>query len=325
VTAGSSGEGDSALVLFYDDLFLRHESPGHPESPDRLRAITGRLHGEPRLARCPWRTAPAATEDDVLLVHTPRHLGYIQSLSAQGGGWIDADTYCGPDSFAVALMAIGVGLAAVNLAVQSRTTSALALVRPPGHHATPDRAMGFCLFNNVAIAVRHAQTRLGVERVAVVDLDVHHGNGTQDAFYEDASVLYCSLHQLPLYPGTGSSEQRGAGAGLGHNLNLPLAPGTGPGPWLAALREEVLPALRRHRPQLLLVSAGFDALSGDPLAQLELVPETYGAAAEMLIQVATELAAAPTVWFLEGGYDLGKMPEAVRQVALALAVPGQLG
>ncbi|MGC1184436.1 MAG: histone deacetylase [Candidatus Dormiibacterota bacterium] len=319
MAAGASLGPGPHLVFLYDDLFLRHQSPGHPESPDRLRAITEQLYSEPRLAHCPWRTAPAATDEDILLVHTSRHLEHIRSLSASGGGWIDADTYCDGESLAVAVGAVGVSLAAVELATGSPATSAFALVRPPGHHATPERAMGFCLFNNVAIAVRHAQTKLGAERVAVVDLDVHHGNGTQDIFYQDGSVLYCSLHQLPLYPGSGTAAERGIGAGLGQTINVPLAPGTGPDRWLAALREVVVPAIRQHHPQLVLVSAGFDALAGDPLAQLELLPETYAAAAQMLAQVAVDVAAAPTVWVLEGGYDLSQMPEAVRQAALALA------
>ncbi|HVB13624.1 MAG TPA: histone deacetylase [Candidatus Dormibacteraeota bacterium] len=307
------------LVLLYDDLFLQHESPGHPESPERLRAITARLRAEPQLQDCRWEAAPPATEDDVRLVHSRQYLKQIQAFCAKGGGWIDPDTYCRRGSYQVALGAVGAALAAVRLAATSPGSSAFALVRPPGHHATPDRAMGFCLFNNVAIAVRHAQTSYGVERIAVVDLDVHHGNGTQDAFYQDGSVLYCSLHQTPLYPGTGTAAELGAGKGLGANLNLPLPPGTGPARWLGALREQVLPALRRHRTQLIMVSAGFDALATDPLAQLNLVPETYGTAAFLLRDIATELGCGPTVWCLEGGYDLVQMPEAVRRCALALA------
>jgi acetoin utilization deacetylase AcuC-like enzyme len=309
----------SPLVLLYDDLFLRHERPGHPESPERLRAITARLLAEPQLGRSRWETAPPAVEEDILLVHSRRHLERIQAFCAKGGGWIDADTYCGRDSYEVALGAVGAALAAVGAATSASPAPAFALVRPPGHHATPDRAMGFCIFNNVAIAVRHAQQRYGVERLAVVDLDVHHGNGTQDAFYEDGDVLYCSLHQAPLYPGTGTAGERGAGPGLGANLNLPLPPGTRPESWLGALRDEVLPALRQHRPQLILVSAGFDALANDPLAELNLDPEAYGTAALLLREIAAELGAAPTVWLLEGGYDLWQMPEAVRRCALVLA------
>lgn len=307
------------LVLLYDDLFLGHRQPEHPESPERLLAITASLRGEPGLAGVRWATAPRADEDEVLLVHTPRHLARIRAFADKGGGWIDGDTYCRSDSYQVALGAVGASLAAIGAATSSPAAAAFALVRPPGHHATPDLAMGFCLFNNVAIAVRHAQKRYGVERLAVVDLDVHHGNGTQDVFYANGNVLYCSLHQVPLYPGTGTAGERGVGAGLNTTLNLPLPPGTGPPGWLGALSDQVLPALRRHRPQLVLVSAGFDALAGDPLGQLQLSPQTYGTAARLIREVVADLDAAPTVWVLEGGYDLTQMPEAVRLCALELA------
>jgi acetoin utilization deacetylase AcuC-like enzyme len=317
VTPGAAGT--APISLLYDDLFLAHQSWGHPESAGRLLAITARLRAEPLLSEECWSSAPPAGEDELLLVHTARHVAHIRQFCAKGGGWIDSDTYCVADSYEVALAAVGASLAAVRAATQRPSVPAFALVRPPGHHATPDRAMGFCLFNNAAIAVRYAQSVLGLERLAVVDLDVHHGNGTQDTFYDDGSVLYCSLHQWPLYPGTGSAEERGEGAGLGSNLNLPLAPGSGPELWLGRLREEVLPELRRHRPQLILVSAGFDALGTDPLAQLKLDPAAYGSAAALLRDTAAEIGAGNTVWLLEGGYDPLAMPEAVRLCALTLA------
>ncbi len=321
------GLAPAPLALIYDDLFLAHDQPGHPESAERLRAITRRLRQEPLLPEAWWSRAGPASEQDLLLVHAEEHLERVRRLCDRGGGWLDSDTYCGPDSFAVALGAVGATLEGLRrLTEEGGTPRALALVRPPGHHATPDRAMGFCLFNNVAVAARRAQ-QLGLERLAIVDLDVHHGNGTQEVFYEDGRVLYCSLHQWPLYPGTGAAAETGAGAGVGANINLPLAPGTGPGPWLGALRERVVPALERHRPQLLLVSCGYDALAGDPLAALELAPETYQEAAAMLAEVAQQTCQGRLLWLLEGGYDLEAMPEAVRRCALVLAglSPSTLG
>jgi acetoin utilization deacetylase AcuC-like enzyme len=316
---GLSPAPTGPVALLYDDLFLAHDSWGHPESAARLTAITSRLRGEPQLGPECWGTALPAEDEHLLLVHRPRHLERIRELCRRGGGWIDSDTYCVASSYRVALGAVGASLEAVRLALTCPARPAFALVRPPGHHATPERAMGFCLFNNAAIAVRQAQRAHGLERVAVVDLDVHHGNGTQEVFYDDGDVLYCSLHQFPLYPGSGRAEERGEGRGSGTTVNVPLPPGTGPEPWLAALREQVLPALRRHRPQLILVSAGFDALGTDPLAQLALDPAAYGSAAAVLADVAAELGAAPMVWLLEGGYDLEQMPEAVRLCALSLA------
>jgi len=318
VKGGGGPPGAPPLVLIYDQLFLRHRSQGHPESPDRLRTIVARIRAEPNLAGCRWEAAHPAEEDDVLLAHSRAHLERIRELSASGGGWIDADTYCVRESYQVALGAVGAALRAVEVATGNPGAAVFALVRPPGHHATPERAMGFCLFNNIAIAVRHAQLRLGVERLAVIDLDVHHGNGTQDTFYRDGGVLYCSLHQAPLYPGTGTTAERGAGPGLGANLNLPLPPGTGPEVWLMALRDQLLPAVARHRPQVILVSVGFDALATDPLAQLELLPATYGTAAGLIRDFAAEIGAAPTIWLLEGGYDLVGMADAARLGALAL-------
>ncbi|MGH7640106.1 MAG: histone deacetylase family protein [Candidatus Dormibacteria bacterium] len=305
------------MRFYYDDLFLEHQAPGHPESPDRLRAIVSTLRQESRLQRARWERPLPATEADVLLAHSHEHLESVRQLSSRGGGWIDADTYCGPRSYDAALLAAGATIGAVAAAL-SDSEPTFALVRPPGHHATRDRAMGFCLFNNVAIAAR-CGFRQGLARIAVVDLDVHHGNGTQDIFYADPKLLYCSLHQVPLYPGSGSADERGSGSGLGATVNVPLPPGSKPEAWLGGLGRLVLPRLRQHQPRLILVSAGFDALAGDPLAQLQLTPETYGRAAALIGQVGREVGAAPPVWVLEGGYGLGGMAEAVRLCALELA------
>lgn len=318
---GPTGEGAATgpLALLYHPNFLEHDMAGHPESADRLRAITSALSREPRLKQDWWGDAGAATEEDLLLVHAPAHVRFVRELAGHGGGSIDFDTYCTAASYEIALEAVGAAIEAVSLACAPGGRAAFALVRPPGHHATPDRSMGFCLFNNAAIGVRHAQQRLGVERVAVVDLDVHHGNGTQDTFWTDREVLYCSLHQQPLYPGTGGAEERGDGRGEGKTLNLPLPPGTGNAVWLAALEQQVVPALVAHRPQLLVVSCGFDALMNDPLAGLELSWRAYATAMQRLSELASQLCSGRLVAVLEGGYDLEEMPVAATACALAMA------
>ncbi|MHB8331195.1 MAG: histone deacetylase family protein [Candidatus Dormibacteria bacterium] len=316
----SSPTGDGVpLALFYDPIFLDHDSWGHPESAARLRAITAAILREPRLPQSWWRGAARADAQDLLLVHSGPHVDYIQMVAANGGGWIDSDTYCTAYSYDIALDAVGATMAAVELAAGSSPVPAFALVRPPGHHATPSRAMGFCLFNNAAIAVRHAQRRLGAGRVAIVDLDVHHGNGTQDTFWADGDVLYCSVHQWPLYPGSGAAEERGEGLGAGKTINLPLPSGTGGGPWLDALERVVFPAVREHRPELILVSLGFDALAGDPLAGLELDWRAYATAMARLSELASELCSGRIVAVLEGGYNLSEMPVAATACCLAMA------
>jgi acetoin utilization deacetylase AcuC-like enzyme len=291
----------------------------HPESAERLRAITSALRREPRLQQGWWGDSRAAAEEDLLLVHAPAHVHFVRELAGSGGGFIDSDTYCTPGSYQIALEAVGAAMEAVTLACAPGGRAAFALVRPPGHHATSHRSMGFCLFNNAAITVRHAQQRLGVERVAVVDLDVHHGNGTQDSFWTDREVLYCSLHQWPLYPGTGAADERGAGRGEGKTLNLPLPPETGDAVWLAALEQQVVPALVAHRPQLLVVSCGFDALRNDPLAGLALSWRAYATAIQRLSELASQLCSGRLVVVLEGGYDLEEMPVAATACALAMA------
>jgi acetoin utilization deacetylase AcuC-like enzyme len=310
---------DRRVALVYDPTFLGHDSWGHPESPERLRAITAALRREPRLGGDCWQSADPAAESDVLLVHTEAHVGSIRDFARRGGGWIDSDTYCNPSSFEIALDAAGAAIAAAQIACSQEAVPAFALVRPPGHHATPSRAMGFCLFNNAAVAVRHAQRRLGVERVAILDLDVHHGNGSQEVFWRDGDVLYCSLHQSPLYPGTGLGAERGEGAGFQKTVNLPLPPGTGNEIWLKTLEQLALPAVVAHQPQLILVSCGFDALGTDPLANLELDWRAYAQAMERICQVAASSCSGRVAVVLEGGYDLGQMPLAATACALALA------
>ena len=309
----------SPLFLVSTGPAAAHESPGHPERPDRVAAIQSRLDATPELATL-VRAEPVEVDAAALeTVHTAAHVERVRSLAAHGGGWLEPDTYCRPGSFAAALRSVGAAAAAVDAVAGGRAAHAFSLSRPPGHHATADAGMGFCLFNNAAIAVRHAQRRLGVERVAILDLDVHHGNGSQDAFWRDGDVLYCSLHQSRLYPGTGLRQERGEGAGFEKTLNLPLAPSTGNGPWLEALEQVALPAVVDHSPQLIVVSCGFDALATDPLANLDLDWRAYATAMERVGQVAADCCPGRVAVILEGGYDLGQMPLAATACALAMA------
>lgn len=304
-------------VCITDEAFQGHRAAGHPERPDRLLAIGAALDADAELRQLPRLPAPAADPEVPLLVHSRQHIDAVSAMSASGGGWFDGDTYCGPASFDAAVRAAGAAILAVD-AVLEGAAAAFALVRPPGHHASVDRAAGFCLFNNAAIAVRHAQRRRGLGPVAVIDIDVHHGDGTQSIFHDDPSVLYTSLHQHPLYPGTGAAGDRGTGRGTGATLNVPLPEGTGGEGWLAALEAQVLPAVSRFAPELVVVSAGYDGHVDDPLAGLRLEASTYGRAAELIAQLAGS-SGRGTVWTLEGGYALDALGASVAACLSALA------
>lgn len=288
--------------LAYSDAFLRHDTgAGHPERPDRLRAIVSRLRASgvwDRLAV--WE--PRAVDEGLLeLVHTRGHVESIRRIVERGGGRIDADTVASVGSWEAALRAAGGLVEAVARVADGALRNAFCLVRPPGHHATPGQAMGFCLFNNVAIAAAWLLSTGRARRVAILDYDVHHGNGTQDAFYDRADVLYISTHQFPLYPGTGHWRETGSGSGQGYTLNVSLPPGSGDQVYAAALEQIVEPAVRRYEPDFILVSLGFDAFWDDPLASLRL---SIGGAYTPLLRSAFDLADARLVVALEGGYNL---------------------
>ena len=287
----------------YDPLYLEHATPGHSESPDRLQAVVYHLEESGLLARLTRIEPRDATTADLELVHSRDLIARVRRVAEEGGAWLDPDTYVVPRSYQAALRAAGGLLAATDAVLDGKVGSVFCLVRPPGHHATPTRAMGFCLFNNVAIAAAHALERRGLERVAIVDFDVHHGNGTQDAFYTDPRLLYISTHQYPFYPGSGSWSETGRDRGEGTTVNLPLPPGCGREQYLRCYREVVEPLLRRFRPQLLLVSAGFDAHFADPLAQELLDTRGYFEIAALLKSLADELCQGRIVFTLEGGYD----------------------
>jgi acetoin utilization deacetylase AcuC-like enzyme len=291
-------------LLYTHPACLDHD-PGrhHPESPDRLRAVLEALDTL-EFARLDRREAPEASLDDIARVH-PR--GFVErmlaAVPAAGHVGIDADTILSPASGRAALRAAGAVVAAVDAVVAGEADNAFCAVRPPGHHAEPLRAMGFCLFNNVAIGALRAREVHGLARVAVIDFDVHHGNGTQACFYDDASLFYASTHQFPLYPGTGAARE----TGVGNIVNVPLPPLAGSAEFRLGVDRQILPALDRFQPEMVLISAGFDAHRSDPLAQLLLDEADYTWITEHLLEIARQHAGGRVVATLEGGYDLAAL------------------
>ncbi|MBY3179203.1 histone deacetylase family protein [Rhizobium leguminosarum] len=295
--------------LYEHPIFLEHVTPaGHPERSDRIRAINVALE-HPNFERLERRQAPQANEDAVLLAHPEEHLTAVMREIPEEEGeinQIEADTYASRKSLQAALTGIGGAMAAVDDVFTGRADNVFVAARPPGHHAEKMTAMGFCFFNNAAIAARHAQKTHGAERIAIVDWDVHHGNGTQDIFWDDPSVLFCSTHQMPLYPGTGAKDEKGK-----HNtiVNAPLSPNVGSDHFREAFKSRVLPALDDFRPDLIIISAGFDAHHRDPLAQINLTGEDFDWATGRVLELADRHAKNRVVSLLEGGYDLEGLAE----------------
>jgi acetoin utilization deacetylase AcuC-like enzyme len=281
-----------------------HDQPGHVEHAARLVAIEAAIDASGLRADLLELAPRPASEQQVLAVHEPRLLVAVRSTMQHERAFLDADTYTTAGSYEAALLAAGAAVQAVEAVINGLATNAFALVRPPGHHATPYRPMGFCLFNNVAIAARHALDTLGLDRVAIVDYDVHHGNGTQDCFYEDSQTLFCSTHAWPLYPGTGAAQEVGAESGYGLTLNLPLPYGAGDKSLDRCYDELIGPAIRAFDPQLILVSAGYDGHWDDPLGPLALSVAGYAALTQRLVALAEELCDGRIVLVLEGGYSL---------------------
>ena len=304
-------------------LYLRHPSSFahdtglHPENAERLRAIEAALEPRGWLGLEPTE-APEATREQLLRVHTPEHVDAIAELCRRGGGMIDMDTIVVEASYGAALHAAGGAAHAVDRMLADGERLAFCGLRPPGHHAETARAMGFCLFNNIAVAAAHALEEHGAERVLVLDWDVHHGNGTDEIFSDSDRVLYASIHQNPLYPGTGDADETGTGAGEGFTINLPVPPGSGPDDFLSLVQHVVIPLAREHRPALIGISAGYDAHRADPLAQCLLDAEAYADMAASVRVLAAELE-VPVLVCLEGGYDLDALAESVTATISALA------
>jgi acetoin utilization deacetylase AcuC-like enzyme len=292
-------------LLYYDEHFLDHDTGTHPERPERLRQVAKHLERQGLMALCqrePWeRISPQR----LARVHEPKYASQVETLAQSGGGRIEVDTVVSPASYDVARLAAGAAADAVDRVVKGHANSALCLVRPPGHHARQADAMGFCLFNNIAIAARVATSEHRIDRVLIVDWDVHHGNGTQDAFWTDPRVGFFSIHRWPFYPGTGDRDETGSGAGLGTTINLPIEFGTPRAEYLAAFRAALEKFADQIRPQLVLISAGFDSHRDDPIGSLELETEDFIALSRIVLDIAAVHSGGRVVSVLEGGYNPG--------------------
>jgi acetoin utilization deacetylase AcuC-like enzyme len=308
-----------ATLFLTHPACLEHDTgPGHPECADRLRAVIGALETE-AFALLDRRLAPLATREQIARVHDEDYIDSVfASIPDQGYVPLDGDTIVSPGSGEAALRAAGALVAAVDAVIAGEADNAFCAVRPPGHHAEIDQAMGFCVFNNVAIGALQAREEHGLERIAVVDFDVHHGNGTQHMFEDDPGLFYASTHQWPLYPGTGAREERGCG----NIVNAPLPPMAGSADFRLAIAEEVLPALDRFRPELVIISAGFDAHAADPLAMLELVEADYAWVTNALADLARTHCDGRLVSALEGGYDLTALAASAAAHVRALMAAG---
>lgn len=303
----------SRTGLVYNERFLDHDTgPGHAERPERLRTLSTHLQKSSL-----WRSVhpliiDRAPEELVASVHTPAHVRFVRDSCAQGLTVLDeGDTHVSKESFDVALLAAGGVLAGVDAVMKGLLNNVFCAIRPPGHHAEREKAMGFCLFNNAAVGARYAQQQHGAGRIAIIDWDVHHGNGTQNIFYEDASVFYTSTHQYPFYPGTGSRSEQGEGEGAGFTLNVPLPAGTGEKEYVESFQREILPAIERFRPDLIIISAGFDAHRDDPLANMNLTAESFARLTSLVMETAEKVCNGRIVSILEGGYNLAALAQSV--------------
>jgi acetoin utilization deacetylase AcuC-like enzyme len=293
------------VMLFSDSRMLEHiPSPTHPERPERLRAVLRHLERTGISSRCPGMPVRPATDEELLRVHSAGHIAAVDAFAARGGGQIEVDTWVSPGSPLAARLAAGAVVDAVSAVVEGPERRAFCVVRPPGHHARPDGPMGFCLFGSVAVAARDAVHRLGLERVLIVDWDVHHGNGTQEIFYDDPRVAFLSIHRYPFYPGSGAKSETGTGPGLGMTRNVPLPFGISRNEYRAAFRVSLEAMADQVRPELIILSAGFDAHAEDPVGSLGLEVEDFETMTRDVLEVAEVHAQGRLVSVLEGGYNV---------------------
>jgi acetoin utilization deacetylase AcuC-like enzyme len=328
-TRSSGSQRPAAMTVLYDTRFELHDpGPGHPERASRVSVIVDQLKRNESLNPfLRWPAFSAATRADLLRVHSPGYLDLLdkEQTSVKPGQYHQlstGDTMLSQHSLAVATLASGAVMAGVDAVMAGQSPVAFALVRPPGHHATRDRGMGFCLTNHIAVATRYAQHKYGIQRILIIDIDVHHGNGTQDIFYADNSVFYFSAHQHPLYPSSGRPSETGVGRGVGYTMNVDVPPGSNERLVLQAIEQQLVPAMRQFHPELIMVSAGLDAHKGDALGGLQYSDTGYAALATAVKQLATRYTLGRMVWMLEGGYVPANNANAVEAIARVLiAVP----
>ena len=295
----------------YHPIYLRHDTGQHIENASRLEAVISHLEQSGLKEQLELIEPRAASVDELSLVHDKQYVAHIQDVAQRGGGWLDPDTVMSADSYQAAAYAAGGAISATEAVIDGEVDSAFALVRPPGHHATPRQAMGFCLFNNVAIAAQYALTKYQLERVLIVDFDVHHGNGTQEAFYHNRQVLYISTHQSPFYPGTGGIGETGSGSAEGTTVNIPLPAGCGDAEYQAVFQQIIVPAARRFQPRLILVSAGYDSHQSDGLAYMQVSIDGFSRMVKIIKELADELCKGRLVFGLEGGYNLDTLTASI--------------
>jgi acetoin utilization deacetylase AcuC-like enzyme len=298
-------------ILYTDNRFLDHETGRHSERPERLKAIHRELEKTGLAAKCRKLETRVATVEELSQIHDRNYIGRVEQFAKEGGGWIEADTFLSPKSYEVAQRAAGTALDAIDKVIAGQDRQAVCLIRPPGHHALIHEPMGFCLFNNVALAANHAIKRHQLERVLVVDWDVHHGNGTQDILYERDDVWFFSVHRSPFYPGTGKKNETGSGRGVGTKFNLPLPFGISRKDYRTQFETMLNDAANKCKPQLILISAGFDAHAEDPIGSLGLETEDFETLTKLVMQSANAHCKGKIVSCLEGGYNIDRLAESV--------------
>jgi acetoin utilization deacetylase AcuC-like enzyme len=308
-------------AYLYDPVYMQHKTGwGHPEKPERLKAIHDAVRAAPYFKDLVMIKPSMPDMKYIEAIHSKAYIQRVRKeIEDDGISYLDSmDTGVSGDSYDVALQAVGGSLSMCDAVMEGNARNGFCAIRPPGHHAEWDYAAGFCIFNNIAISARYLQSEYAVSKIAIVDWDVHHGNGTQHSFESDSSIFYISLHQFPHYPGTGSTSENGAGSGKGYTLNIPMRAGSGDTEYTSAFQNTIIPALHEFKPELVLISAGFDAHRHDPLSSIMLSSESFGLFTKMLMGVAGTYSQGRVIAFLEGGYDLSSLAESVVQMMDAL-------